>query len=74
MVHQKWRFISARATNSGCFRRKAGFLLKLEVLEARGGVCMWGRSWLRPPEEGMKSHQAWGSMCAAAVPAYIKPC
>ena len=40
-----WRFITARATMSASFRRKAGFLLKLEVLEAltRLGVgCVRG--------------------------------
>lgn len=56
-------------------RRKAAFLLKLEVLEAlaKHGVCMWGRSCLGHPEEGMESHQTWvvaSCMCAAAVLAY----
>lgn len=34
VVHRTWRCIGARAANGACFRRKAGFLLKLEVLEA----------------------------------------
>ena len=28
---------------------------------------MWGRSWLGPPEEGMKRHQAWGAGWGMAV-------
>lgn len=68
--------------SSACSRGKAGFLWKLEVLEAlaRLGVCLWGRGWLRPPEEGMESLQAWGQgggwkscRCAAAVPADAQP-
>lgn len=52
LVHQKWRFIGARATNSMFFcRGKAAFLLKLEVLEAlaRHGVCMWGQKLSQTP-------------------------
>jgi len=35
--------------------------------QAWGGVCTWGRSWFRPPAEGMKSSQAWGAGWGMAV-------